>query len=991
MSSAADGPPTAGASAKDLTTPLQTAVGDRYRIERKLGEGGMATVFLAEDLKHHRKVAIKVLRDAVAHTIGMRRFLVEIEVLARLQHPHLLTLIDSGDLGGVPYYVMPYVEGQSLRELLTREKRLPIERAVTIVREVADGLHFAHQHGVLHRDIKPSNILMSADHAIIADFGIAAALEKAAEGRLTETGISLGSPTYMSPEQASGEPDLDARTDVYSLSCVLYELLCGRPPVDGVSMQQMVTRKLMGQFVPLRQLCPEAPPALEIAVHRGLATERDARIATARDFGDVIASAIRDTPRPARRVVVAGALGAVVLLGGIGAWFWHQQRVLWAARQVSEINRLAAGGEFASAFELAERVAATIPRDAGLREIRPRFTDFLPVVTAPAGARIYRQRVDRRDGRWELVGTTPLDSMPMPKGGLEMSYRLRVERDGYRTVELLPHVFTNWAAYVGVQALDTLRLDRDTEIEDGMIRIPGWSGRDTVHPGGETIRFADYHIGRAEVTNREYKRFVAAGGYQSREYWTERLVRDGRELSWDEAIAQFRDRTGMPGPSTWSGGTYPAGQDDFPVGGVSYYEAAAYARFARKQLPTSAHWGRAALSQSRYTSWIYLPASNLNATTARPVRQGMINEFGLYDVAGNVREWCVNLADSGRVTRGAAWDDAEFLADHLIPKPDFDRSPSNGFRLVALADDDTTLAHVSGRIRRQVPRDYRTITPVSDAEFAIYRRLFDYDALPLNARLDTAGGTEAYRWEKVSFSAPYGPERMSAYLWLPTNAEPPYQTVIYWPHTGAILHRSSDPRRFLSSFESHLGFIPRSGRALVLPVFKGTYHRNDSTVRLVMEFPDSTTYARDLTIQRVKDMRRTVDYLQTRSDVADKIGFFGWSWGGGIAPIALAVEPRIQAAVLHVGGLYPNGPFRPETDAVNYLPRARAPTLMLNGRYDVVFPYESSQLPFFRMLGTPADDKRHVVYPSSHSVPQADVVRETLAWFDRYLASPARR
>lgn len=178
----------------------------------------------------------------------------------------------------------------------------------------------------------------------------------------------------------------------------------------------------------------------------------------------------------------------------------------------------------------------------------------------------------------------------------------------------------------------------------------------------------------------------------------------------------------------------------------------------------------------------------------------------------------------------------------------------------------------------------------------------------------------------------------------------------------------------------------------MLPVFKGTFHRGDSLFRVVMEVPDSTAHARDITIQRIKDLRRTVDYLETRSDIlADQLGYYGWSWGGGIAPIVLAVEPRIRAAVLHVGGLYPTGAFRPEIDAVNYLPRAHAPTLMLNGRYDVVFPYESSQLPFLQKLGTPAADKKHVVYPSSHTVPQADVVRETLAWFDRYLGPPARR
>jgi dienelactone hydrolase len=291
-----------------------------------------------------------------------------------------------------------------------------------------------------------------------------------------------------------------------------------------------------------------------------------------------------------------------------------------------------------------------------------------------------------------------------------------------------------------------------------------------------------------------------------------------------------------------------------------------------------------------------------------------------------------------------------------------------------------------------VPRDYRKVTPVADAEFAIYRRLFDYDVLPLDARRDTAGVGEQYRWEKVSFVAAYGRERMSAYIFLPKDATPPYPAVLYWPHTGAIVQRASDPKGFAHSFESYLGFIPRSGRALVMPVFKGTFHRSDSAARVVMELPDSTTYARDITIQRIKDLRRTVDYLQTRSDViGDQLGYYGWSWGGGIAPIVLGVEPRIRAAVLHVGGLYPTGVVRPEIDAVNYLPRARAPTLMLNGRYDVVFPYESSQLPFFRLLGAPAVDKKHVVYPSSHTVPQADVVRETLAWFDKYLGPPVRR
>ena len=214
----------------DTFERLKAALADRYTIERELGAGGMATVYLAEDTKLHRKVALKVLRPELAAALGPDRFLREIEIVAKLHHPHILALHDSGEADEFLYYVMPYVEGESLRDRLTREKQLPVDDALQIAREVADALDAAHDGGVVHRDIKPENILLERNHALVADFGIARAIDRAGGDRLTETGIALGTPAYMSPEQAAGGTHLDHRSDLYSLGCVLYEMLGGEPP-----------------------------------------------------------------------------------------------------------------------------------------------------------------------------------------------------------------------------------------------------------------------------------------------------------------------------------------------------------------------------------------------------------------------------------------------------------------------------------------------------------------------------------------------------------------------------------------------------------------------------------------------------------------------------------------------------------------------------------------------------------------------------------------
>ena len=267
---------------------LQAAVAGRYTIERELGRGGMATVYLAQDLKHRRAVAIKVLAPELAAALGRERFLREIETAAGLSHPHILPLHDSGEADGFLYYVMPYVAGESLRERLNRERQLPIENAVTIVGEVANALSYAHSRDVVHRDVKPENILLSDGQAIVADFGIAGAIDAAGGGKLTRTGIVLGTPAYMSPEQGAGERALDGRSDVYSLGCLLYEMLAGEPPFTGPTAQAIIAKRFTDPVPSIRRLRETVPVPMDQAIAKSLARAPADRFATPHQFAEAL-------------------------------------------------------------------------------------------------------------------------------------------------------------------------------------------------------------------------------------------------------------------------------------------------------------------------------------------------------------------------------------------------------------------------------------------------------------------------------------------------------------------------------------------------------------------------------------------------------------------------------------------------------------------------------------------------------------------------------
>ena len=293
---------------------LSAALGDRYTIDRVLGRGGMATVYVAEDLRHSRQVAIKVLRPDVAAAIGAERVLREITIAARLTHPHVLPLLDSGQAAGSLYYVMPYVRGETLRQRLVREQRLPLKDALAIARELGGALDYAHREGFVHRDVKPENVLLVDGHAVIADFGIARAICQAGGEDVTEVGLAIGTPEYMSPEQAAGDRELDGRCDVYAFACVIYEMLAGAPPFSGASARAIVAKHLSEPPQPLRARRPDAPAAVEQALARALAKDPADRFASVAAF----MTALEET-RPGAVASVVGKTRSIAVLPFVNA------------------------------------------------------------------------------------------------------------------------------------------------------------------------------------------------------------------------------------------------------------------------------------------------------------------------------------------------------------------------------------------------------------------------------------------------------------------------------------------------------------------------------------------------------------------------------------------------------------------------------------------------------------------------------------------------
>jgi dienelactone hydrolase len=374
-----------------------------------------------------------------------------------------------------------------------------------------------------------------------------------------------------------------------------------------------------------------------------------------------------------------------------------------------------------------------------------------------------------------------------------------------------------------------------------------------------------------------------------------------------------------------------------------------------------------------------LRVSNYSGKGPAPVgRYRGLSAFGSYDMAGNVREWCLNASGDNRYILGGAWNDQSYMFYMPDLRPPMDRSSGNGFRCAIYPSPPPE--EVTGAVQF-LSMDRRGDKPVSDAIFQVYKSFHEYEHGDLKAKIESSDDTFPYwRLEVVSYKAAYGTDRITGLLFLPKNAAPPYQTVVYFPGLNAVNAGTRTKENLQSAFYS---FIIRSGRAVLYPIYKGTYERYVDGA-LEGRFKHNRVW-REVEIDAAKDLGRSLDYLETRPDIdREKFAYDGLSWGAGEGPRLLALEPRLKVGVLLHGGAYERG-WSPEIDPFNFAPHTKTPVLMLNGNHDPTFQIYGSQIPLFQILGTPEKDKRRVVVEGGHGMLSEEIIRETVAWLDRYL------
>ena len=1059
----------ADTAAVDLTQPAAASMAGRqvgaYRLLAPLGRGGMGEVHLALDTRLGRQVAVKLLpAEFTSNADRLRRFAQEARAVSSLNHPNIVTIHEVGQAAtaaGVTHYIVTeYVEGETLRRRLegAAGNRMKLPEALGVAAQMGEALAAAHEAGIVHRDIKPENVMVRRDGYVkVLDFGLAKLAEPSAPaadtqavtaaGASTEAGAVLGTPRYMSPEQARGER-VDARTDIFSLGVTLYEMVAGRVPFTGATTSDVIAALLKDEPPPLAARAPEAPPELERILGRALCKDRAGRyqqvnelIADLKrlkrqlDLEDELAPAGRsasgsgvgrdassratmpDTaPGQAESTgdlppahTTAGHLGkglrrhrwlaaaALALIAAGAGWLYWRGAQLDAARAaVPRIEELARAARFFEAYDLAVEAQRRLPHDPTLAHLMRTIADDLSVASDPPGARVYLRRFAAGAATRQLVGVTPIEHRQIARG----SYLVSIEKEGYAGLE-------RTVSGGLIQAGGTLVPSPPVRLEARLVEAHRAPARMAFVPGGDyrlvswarptdaRVRLGDFFIDRYEVTNREYKEFVSAGGYLKREFWRHPLAKDGRALSWEVAIGEFTDQTGLPGPRSWKNQDFPEGKAEHPVTDITWYEAAAYAAFRGKELPTVFQWEKAARDGFASFAGVVMPwglfteaiegRANFDGRGTLPAESlefGM-SPYGCYHMAGNVAEWCRNealAAAAGFATAGGAWDDPPYLFGRYGAYPGFYTSGKLGFRCVVKAGGGIT---DEGAVALRAEAEVPTFTPAPEANFRAWQEHYRYAQPPLDAQLVEVAETADWRREKVTYVGAEG-ERAIAYLYLPKHYPPPWQVIQFIPADGVF-------NRFQGLTEAAEGSLApfiKSGRAGLAVVLKG-FREREWPANFSPPARESVEY-RDLVLQWMSDERRGLDYALTRGDLdAARVAYIAFSSGSSLRLGLPAVEPRYRA-VIWTGAVLRrrNDGLSPEINPANLIPHVRAPKLLLHGRYDETAPLKPEGEPLHRLLRGP---KRILLYDGGHIPAPEFYVPAINGWLDETLGPVARR
>tara|TARA_B100001123_G_scaffold79902_1_gene90716 strand:- start:4299 stop:7229 length:2931 start_codon:yes stop_codon:yes gene_type:complete len=964
-----------------------------YEVLERLGGGGMGVVYKALDTKLKRHVALKFLpHELTRDDQAQARFIQEAQAASALDHPNICTIheIDATPDGQM-FIAMAFYDGEPLKDLIDRGA-IPVDQAVNIATQIALGLTKAHSAGIVHRDIKPANVMVTKDGFVkIVDFGIAKLLGVTGP---TQAGSTLGTVSYMSPEQVSGD-NADPRSDVWALGALLYEMLTGQLPFKGENQWAVMNSIANRAPDSARSLRPEIGEDVDAAVMQALEKEPDKRTPTADAMrraleasqmvakGDTPAATLNAWQMLRRPALALPAIGVVLALGSWAILSTSRGADERRAREeaIPEMLALIDQDDYVAALNLAQEIEGVIPNDPVLVDALTAVSITGDIVTDPPGADVYVKAYSGSDADWRLLGQSPIELLRLPRAE---SIQLRLELEGYSTRVIASAVP---GYYFGRS--EVIELREVGSIPPEMVLVPGGEYRMylTGFAGGP-IAMEPFLIDRYEVTNAQYKEFVDAGGYGDPDYWEGlEFVRDGESLTREQAMDVLVDETGRAGPATWLLGDFPEGQADYPVTGVSWYEAVAYARFRGKVLPTIYHWGRAAVAShnnGNHLGGAVLPRSNFGGEAPRSVSSSSaMGVHGTLDMAGNVKEWAWNGSGDQNWIVGGAWDDDPRMATVRFTAPPFDRSSRHGFRAAKYFDGGPS-EELSGAVDL-LSIDYRDAQPVSDEVYEVYRRQLVYVPSEFEANVESVDDTpEEWVREHVTIDAGYEDERFSLHIFLPKNASPPYQPLIFFTGLGPFASQPADPSTTAVEPGGIVGALVTSGRALVVPVWNGSYERWDDFISRTGE--EMLRGYTERMAEWASDLGRSLDYLEIREDIdAERTAYFGISFGASTSLALLSLEERLRAALLVLPG-YPYRELPPETHPVNYIPHVTLPVLGIGGAYDPVFPVETSQRPLFDHLGTPPEDKELLLYDMGHGpFPLAQFLRDVLPWLDEHL------